>query len=202
MKLLDTRGYVYDVYDQGNGRVLKKEKPAARQYLLHRAHDNTPAYVREHKERARKLAAHILDRGLIGDPVFLGKRSYTQDRVVILEEYILSHTLSENKKVVDVYIRSIYDSWANGFSDIIFNFSHNAGVNGAGRVILIDFNEVTFNKNVIFSRLKAQRWLKALSYTTWLPEGPLKEYYATAMSEAMTPENLDRYWRDNKLLHE
>ena len=200
MKLLDTRGYVYDVYDMGDGRVLKKEKPMRLQYAQHAVHGNTPGYVRTHKRRGRKLADGIADPDLIGNPIFPDSKSYTQDKVTILEHYIESHALEENKKIIDAYIESIFDTWKNGFSDIIFNFSHNNGVAPSGRVILIDFNEVTFDKNVVLERFAIKRWLKAASYTKWLQEGDLKRYYAEAMENAMTPANLDRYWHDNAKL--
>jgi hypothetical protein len=202
MKLLDTRGYVYDVYDLGNGRVLKKEKAVADQYSQHALYGNSADYVDEHKERARHLAAVLLDKELIGNPMYEEGESYTQDKAIILEDYIQTHTLSENKLIIDSYIRSIFDSWQNGFADIIFNFSHNNGVSTNGRVIQIDFNEVTFLKSDVAERIHIQRWLLAFSYTKYLPEGDLKVYYAEAMAKAMTLENLEKYWKDNAELLE
>ncbi len=201
MKLLDRRGYIYNVYDMGDGRVLKKEKPELLQYMLHFLHGRGPSYAKMHKERSRRIAKTIPDLGLIGNPVFLTDESYTQDKVEVIGAYFKSHSLPENKIVIDSYIECIYQCWKNGFSDLIFNFTRNNGVAQNGRVVLFDFNEVTFDKVVTEERLKIQRWKNTLSYME-LPEGPLKEYYAGAMEEAMTLENLNRNWKDNPNLHE
>lgn len=198
MKRLSNRGYVYVVYDMGDGRVLKKERPLLIQYALHFEHGRIKDYVETHKERARVLAMNLSDMSSIGNPIYLSKTSYTQDKVVVFDEYIESHSLEENKKLIDAYIESIFETWRNGYSDIIMNFDRNCGVNKEGKVVLIDFNEVTFDKSEMAERILGKRWINCHSYKRYLPEGPLKEYYASAMERAMTIENLDRFWKNNE----
>ncbi len=200
MKCIDRRGFTYTVYDLGNGRVLKKEKPFLLQYLLHRSHGHTKEYVLRHFAQARLLASVCSDKELLGNPEFTGKRSYTQDVVTVIDSYFSSHTLEENKAIVDGFIQCVFDTWKSGFSDIIFNFTRNNGVTSGGRVILIDFNEVTFRKGDVRALMESERWLHCYSYTRDLPDGALKAYYAEAMAKAMTLENLDRYWKDNEQL--
>ena len=195
MRLLDERGFTFRVYDLGNGRVLKKEKPIEEQHAAHAEHDNDAEYVKTHHARARQLAFVCADRELIGNPEFLDEHSYTQDKCIVLDAYFAAHDLEQNKRIIDGFIQCMFDMWANGFSDIIFNCTRNNGVLPNGRVILIDFNEVTFEKDEIRALLQNKRWLRSYAYTLDLAEGPLRAYYAEAMEKAMTAENLDLHWK-------
>lgn len=199
MKLLDTRGYIFDVYNLENGRVLKKEKSIVKQYALHLPHGNSPAYVEEHKKRGMFLAKTLSHLEIIGNPEIVDDTSYTQDKAVPIKAYFKGHSFEENTKIIDGYSALMYECWRHGFSDIILNFDRNCGVMDDGRVILFDFNEITFDKAMVADRISIKRWLKAAAYKD-LPEGPLKEYYADAMEKAMTLENLDLYWKDNEQL--
>ncbi|MEI8129975.1 MAG: hypothetical protein WCG55_00530 [bacterium] len=200
MKCLDRRGYTYTVYDIGGDRVLKKMKPAVLQRLLHLSSGNSKKYIEQHRTRARLLAETCRDKALIGNPQYEIDGSYTQDRCEVIDTYFLSHTLEENKKCVDMFIECIFETWKNGFSDIIFNFTRNNGLSHAGKVVLFDFNEITFVKNEVLALIETERWLHCYSFTKDLHAGALKDYYAQAMATAMTRENLDRYWKDNEQL--
>ncbi len=201
-KLIETRGFTYNVYDMGNGRVLKKEKPRLQQYFLHLPFRHSPRYVRTHRLRAHALMRVLADKSIIGNPEHAGRRSYAQDKAVILDAYLASHTLEENKKILDGYVVSIVETWKHGFSDIIYNFTRNSGVVAADKVILVDFNEVTFDKAEVRELLLNKRWSRALSCKEGLQDPELKEYYRQAMEKNMTVENLDRYWKDNAELLE
>lgn len=200
LPLVDGRGYIYDVFDMGDGRVLKKEKPKWKQYWLHLQHNHSPAHVEKNNALSRHLTSVLPNLAVLGHPTWLSKRSYTQDKVVILEDYFKSHSFEENKRVIDALIQSIFETWSLGFGDLIFNVTHNNGLRADGSVILLDFNEVSVHKEDILARIAMRRWVKAHSYTRVLPDGELKVYYAAAMDAAMTEENLNRYWKDNEQL--
>jgi len=198
MQLLDSRGFIYDVYDLENGRVFKKQKPKFLQYFKHLYWaQHWPLHVERNQRRARKLADRLTDQELIGNPRFESKHSYTQDKVTLYENYIPEHSLEENKRAIDAYIASIYECWKHGFADTVFNFTHNNGFNSRGRSVLIDFNEITFDKAFVLEQIGMRRWLLSWSYRKKLPEGPLKIYYAESMNAALTKEALHRYWKDN-----
>ncbi len=196
MHLLDERGFTYRVYDLGNGRVLKREKPIDEQHAAHAKHNNDAEYVRTHHARAKLLASSCSDRELLGHPEFLDEHSYMQDKCTVLDAYFAAHDIEQNTKIIDGFIQCMFDMWANGFSDIIFNCTRNNGVLPNGRVILIDFNEVTFEKSDVLALIESKRWLRSYAYTLDLSDGPLKDYYAEAMERAMTTGNVDLYWKD------
>ena len=200
MKCISRRGLTYNVYDMGDGRVLKKEKALFYQYFLHLPFNHSPRYVHKHKRQAERLMSVLGEADFLGRPKFLSSRSYTQDMVSVFDSYIETHSLEDNKHAIDVYIQHIFTTWSYGFSDIIFNFTRNCGVLSDGKVALIDFNEITFQKEIVAEKILAKRWLKAYSYWKDLQDEPLKAYYAKTMAEAMTLDNLDRYWKDNAKL--
>ena len=201
MQLITRKGFVYDVYDLGDGRVLKREKPKLRQYATHLfLAGHVPWHVERNNALGRKLAASIVDSGLLGRPRFENDRSYTQDKVVLLQDYFPGHSLEENKRAVDGCIACIFACWSNGFSDMIFNFMDSNGFGSDGRVAIIDFNEIAVRKEMVAERIRSKRWLVSFSYTKKLHDGALKAYYAEAMARAMTPENLEKHWKDNEQL--
>lgn len=200
MKCIDRRGFTYNVYDIGDGRVLKKEKPLVQQYFLHLPFNHSPRYVHMHKAQAARLMRVCEHADFLGRPKYLSARSYSQDKVTVLDAYSKTHSFEENKRAIDAYVALVFTTWQNGFADLIFNFTRNCGVLPDGKVALIDFNEVTFSKEMMAEKIREERWLKAYSYLKDLHDEALKAYYAEVMAQAMTLENLDRYWKDNEQL--
>lgn len=198
--LLDTKGFIYDVYDMGDGRVLKKEKPRLVQYWKHLWHHHSPMHVERNNALSKKLTGALPDLSILGNPEWRSGYSYTQEKVTVLEDYFASHSVEESTRAIDAYIECVFETWRQGFSDVIFNFTHNNGIRDDGSVILLDFNEVTLDKKEVALRIDIKRWLRADSYKRKLHEGPVKVYYAEAMEKAMTKENLDKYWKDNEQL--
>jgi len=199
MKLLDKRGFFYTVYDMGNGRVQKIEKPRIVQYLKHFFFaGRLPKEVRKSADISYKVIGSSIDPALLAHPKIESDRSYSQDKVLILEQYIPSHTLEENKKIIDLYANHILETWKNGFSDKIFNFTHNCGIDARGKIVLVDFNEITFNKEEVRSLINKQRWLHAFSSTYHLSfnNKGLWKYYKEVMAEKITSENLDIFFRE------
>jgi hypothetical protein len=200
MKLIDRRGFTYNVYDMGDGRVLKKEKPLLLQYILHFPFKHSPSYVHLHKRQAAGIMWVFAGVPFLGRPKYESRCSYSQDKVIIFDAFLEAHSLEENKRAIDAYVALIFTTWEHGLADVIYNFTRNAGVYPDGSVALIDFNEVTFQKEKIAEKIREKRWLIAYSYWKDLRDEALKAYYAAAMEKAMTLENLDLYWKDNAKL--
>ena len=169
MKILSTHGFIYDVYDLENGRVLKVEKPKLRQYWKHFFYaKHTPFHVERNNALARKLAKNISDPSLLANPHFESSRRYTQDKVLLLQDYFLHHSLEENQRAVDLLIECIFETWKNGFADTIYNFMDSYGFDAQGRVVLVDFNEVTISRAIVAEKIRIKRWTFSYSFTTQL----------------------------------
>ena len=192
-------GYHYNVYDLGNGRVRKIEKgfftkafyalPREKfdlfvlyRFLVHRKH------ITETYRRIRTI-----DQSLIGHPIFLSGLNYEQDKAVILGDMLSSATTPQQYAIIDTYIQHIITCWRHDFADTVFNFLINNGIDRNGTLTLLDFNEVTFNKEKVRHDVQTKRWLRAYSFTHHLPEH-LKHYYAEQMEKSLTVEKIEEVW--------
>ena len=202
MKLIGN-GYWYNVYDLGNERVLKLEKGLLQKII------NT--YQLEGKKispwlRAlfglltgqKKIIAYYnyirsdVDPTLVGSPKFLDGINYEQDKVEMLGTVIMRSNFIEQKRLIDLYILNIIKCWQNGFSDRVYNFTINNGVDDDGGLILLDFNEVTLKKNEVSKRIRSKRWLRSWSFGQI--DIKLQQYYQQQMDLLITTESLEQNW--------
>ncbi len=200
MNLIDSKGFFYNVYDIGNGRILKIEKPRIVQYLKHYFFAGRfPKEVKNLAKTSYKIIGSVIDQELIANPKKENGNSYSQDKVEILDNYIYTHTFEENKRIIDLYVNHILETWQNGFSDKIFNFTRNCGIDKNRKIVLVDFNEVTCDKKVVSDLIHKKRWLHAWSYTHWLSftNKDLWKYYKKVMDSKITHENLEKFWKDS-----
>ncbi|MFO0743711.1 MAG: hypothetical protein U0469_01495 [Candidatus Paceibacterota bacterium] len=196
-------GYYYNVYDIGNGRVFKKLKSNFRIFLFIlisrsfnpdfiREYINTKKNIKITELKYKKLVKILKDLSLIGNPNFFdGSINYEQDKVLIVKKILKKYGIHDLKMVLDNYIELIKKSWEFGFSEISFNFTVNCGVLD-GRIIFIDFNEITFSIEDVKKDIENQIWLHRWSFSHLNKE--LKEYYKKRMEEELTVENLEKLW--------
>lgn len=197
-------GYYYNVYDLGNGRVLKKQKSNFRLFMyilvstnfnfrVISEYKNALINLPEIKKIYTKLQNIIPDMQLLGNPQFLNGINYKQDKVVVFKELLKSHSEQEIQKYLDQYIDRIKELWTYGVHEKVFNFTINTGIDDSGRLILIDFNEISFDINYVRQKIQEKRWLKSWSYMC-LPTS-LKSYYSGKMDQEITMDNLKELWR-------
>jgi hypothetical protein len=140
MKLIG-QGLQYRVFDLGSGRVRKIETSAMHKavtlavwYLpsLKRM-ASIPSDVRSAFDSANRSISwmkdniHRIDASMIGNPEFFQGNDYEQDKVTPLGSFLRSHSQEENMNAIQGYIASVLRSWEFGFSDIVFNYTYNAG---------------------------------------------------------------------------
>ncbi len=203
------QGLSYTVYELTNNRVLKK--PTFNFYKFSKLlfwsirfrfnlslMKKLSPIIKSGQESINILRDNInsIDSKVIGNPEFcVGRLEYTQDKVIILRDYFNTHSLIENKKIIDNYIQNTFQTWKNGFSDIDFNFAMNSGVTSAGFVVLADINGLCFDKSVLAELIKKQVWLDKHSFKHIIDDD-LKKYFKLEMCRELTVENLDVYWKD------
>ncbi len=206
MKLLG-KGKEYRVLDIGNGRVLKVAHSICYQCALSlyiwlqgkNSFIQSLIDIKRVVRRRRDSAAYLkhihnsLDLRLLANPVFLGKTSYVQDKVVILEDILDELPLRESKKIVDQYIRLILTTWQYGFSDTVFAFAVNNGLNAQGELVQIDFGAIVLAPDLMETHIINKRWLKTDSYRK-LKNKQLKEYYRLSMDAEVSLLNLRKLW--------
>jgi hypothetical protein len=128
-----------------------------------------------------------------GNPDFEGEGTYTQDKAQTLGEALIEGSHSENRGLIDTYVDLILLHWKYGFSERVFNCTVNNGVDKAGRIVLLDFGEVTLDKQKVSSSIASKRWLQARSYKRDIPE-QLKGYYDEVLTERLSLEALAKTW--------
>jgi len=200
------RGVQYKVIDMQDGRVKKipltrEESRAviATWYAPNKIPDKE--LVIDYAELA--IGANKRTGGLIhkypaiaytfANPIFEGEAVYTQDKVAILGDVLSEGSTVEGQKLIDSYIELILLQWQYGISERVFNFTINNGVDRDYNVVLLDFGEITSDKDKITLGIDNQRWLQAISYQQHMPES-LKDYYASKMNERLTTQTLSNIW--------
>lgn len=202
------QGLSYTVYEISNNRVMKK--PTFNFYkfskllywsVRHRINFSLVKKLRPIISSG-KMSINILrdnieniDLDIIGNPIFCDSLEYSQDKVIILKDYFKLHTFEENKKIIDLYVENIFQTWTCGFSDVDFNFAMNSGVNDSNCVVLADINGLSFSKKEIFDIVVSRVWLKKHSYLV-LKDLDLKKYFKVQMEKKVTVDNLNKYWKD------
>jgi len=191
MKLLDS-GYFYDVFDIGNNRVLKKKRS------FFKIAKNAGGWIKAFRHikqctQTNRLVIKKVPHSYLGNPVFKNKTNYEQDKVVLLMDYFDSHGLEENKIVVDKYISLIERLLSYDIHDYVYKFKNSYGLNSAGEIVFIDFNEVVFDKNEVLKLVQEKRWQSEAQFRKF-PEGELKNYIQQKFTELLTIENINKFW--------
>lgn len=195
-------GYFYLVYDIGEDRVLKKQKSNIRffSFIFITSCFSLAEYVRINKKGKKigdiykKVLEKLLDLSIIGNPNFIGGINYEQDKVIPLNVYFQRINFEKQKKRIDEYIFLIKKLWNVGIHDEVYNFTLNTGVNNSDQLILIDFNELIFDIELVKDHILNKKWLKQRSYTS-LPK-ELRMYFKESMNREITLKSLEKEWKN------
>lgn len=197
-------GWTYDVYRKEENKVLKIKKPFLKRVfriiisdpreLLHIKKTIHKLDVQDKKSFSiiERLIKTSFDFNQLANPIILAEGVYEQDFCSPI--YLFLGYTEKIKDIVDSYIEQIKYFWGYGFADTVFNFTVNNGLDKNGNIILIDFNEITQDKKHILVSIKNQIWRKRFSVNNHLNSGQ-KKYFLQKMSQELTEENLDKYWK-------
>ncbi len=198
-------GYYYNVFEVEDGKVLKKVKNKLRIFLFILSSNkfNLPEAIGEYrnmnslsklKDDYVKIMALVSDKEIIGNPHFVDAINYTQDKVESLRnaKHLDQQAFSQ---LVDDYSSLVKKFWSFGMSDIVFNFTINCGYNKNKRLILFDFNEMTFDVEDIMRHIKNKIWLQRASYVSL--DADKKKVFRELMEREITQENVEKYWNTN-----
>ena len=132
----------------------------------------------------------------LGNPTFFDNYEIEQDKVLIFAEFLNNPKIkfSVQCTLIDKYIQSVLESWKYGFSDRVFNFTENIGVDSNMNIILLDFGEIVYEKEKVKHLIEIKRWENSWSFREDFFLKEVIEYYTHQMSEKLTLEQLERYW--------
>ncbi len=200
-------GWQYRVYDLGNGRVLKIEQTPLRQFFvigkdtIRRVYLWPPAIMRNVRSAiaiTRHSREGLLERAyipgyLLGNPEFFSDGSYSQDKVQLIEEILVGASESEVRAVFERYADLFLECWRYGFSDTIFNFMYNNGIDSGKRIVQIDIGELTFSLSKMDELIREKKWLKQNSYARRLSTAHQK-IFREITEEKWTLKVLNTTW--------
>jgi hypothetical protein len=204
-------GLQYNVYDLRDGRVLKipRSYPAQFWRLVRRRRPRGRAAFAAVAAEARRQELRIgkaldglrtllprIDRTLVGDPEFFAGGCYTQEKAAPLGTIFWRADAAEQRRLIDLYIASVLDSWRSGLCDEGFHFLHNAGLASGGRMIVLDLAGVSTKRTRALRLVERQDWLTTRSYLAlvrWRIE--TARYFVAAAEQAFTPEAVKAVWR-------
>jgi hypothetical protein len=153
--------------------------------------------INDRTESIEKIRKSKVDLSIIGNPKFLSNGEILQDKVVILGDALERSEEKEWKKLIDGYIDNIFLQWRYGFADRIFNFTVNNGVTKQGEIVLIDFCEITFDKDRVLSHINYKKWESSAALRWHIKDEKLKQYFLEQMDNRVTKEALEKNWNYN-----
>jgi hypothetical protein len=198
------RGYYYNVYDTGEGRVLKEIAPwwSSMVFILFANGTNIQNGIAEYRNVRsalsqipaiyQQLFAKLPDLGLLGNPKIIEGANYTQDRVAVLRQIVDHMSDDDFLSLVEKYTELIKTLWSCGVSDPVYNFSYNNGLAANGELVWIDFNEVGFEKSAVARDIEQQIWLNRKSYKAL--SSSKKILFKNIMERELTINALEQHW--------
>ncbi|HSX07411.1 MAG TPA: hypothetical protein VLG11_00795 [Candidatus Saccharimonadales bacterium] len=195
------RGAQYRVDDIGGGRVRKTLLTAAESRAVYEPWHEPDGSAFDYLAQAVANAAHVQAllaaypelSDTLGNPDFESTTAYTQDKVHILGEMLENISTDDARRIIRSYVSLVHTHWRYGFADRIYNPLVNSGINSHGDVILCDFGEITFDRDVAAKSVATTRWLRANSYIEDMPDA-LKPYYHDYLGEHLTAETFAANW--------
>jgi hypothetical protein len=88
--------------------------------------------------------------------------------------------------------------WRHGYGEIVYNFTLNAGVSEAtGKVILLDFNELTRSKERMATDIESKKWrTQASMLGLRLRHSGLYTKVLERVESVFTAQMLDANWEE------
>lgn len=191
MKYL-AEGFQYKVYLIENSRVFKMEISylvrlykifkitRGRVFPFFRAILTAFNSDKKNKQAFKLIREKIksIPKHLFANPEFIRNTSnFTQDKVVILEDYLKSCSTEDVIKIIDKYIEFQKMLWSHGIHDAVYKFQPNYAVDKEDNVVCVDFGEFVFTKEEALKSIQKEKWLHRSSYKNW-DEDEVKKYYA------------------------
>lgn len=204
-------GYYYYVYELDSNRVIKKQtglKSKLSKVIAWYGYNPILLLGKMLSVNKSCRAALMLSNDLakipelknvLGNPVFKNDYTYEQDKAVTLEAALEL----ENEEAFLIRIQEYVDAnillWKYGYGEIVYNFTLNAGISCiTGKVILLDFNELTQSKERLAVDIKTRKWLTQASMRGLKSLHPSLHTKARSIFEsAFTLDTLNKNWRKN-----
>ncbi len=208
-------GYQYEVINLGN-QVSKRLLTPDESFARFSTHGRQLLPM-------RKIAINAVENGLhsaigvaalineypelsptFANPQFKSNGCYIQDKVTVFGEALRNRSTKENKGLIDKYVELSLLHVSYGMMDKVCLLTENCGIDKNGKVVLIDFGEVTFDRQEAIRLARTRRWTRsqAFFYPFSKPRNfalpiELKPYYAIRMLSQFGPKAIEQTWQQS-----
>lgn len=201
-------GWQFNVYQISNERVLKTSKSWFSQFLIILFSAGPFIFFKKRPiQQVRKDARTSLfnlnkilnnpnfPNDTIGNPLIDVKNfSYSQDLVEPFSSYLKRASDFERKRALSLFPKLIKSLWNFGFSEKVFNFKLNLGIDKSGELVLTDLGELDFEKENVVSSINSRRWIRAHDCRS-MQDKELKSFYIDLMDSELTVQELEKNWK-------
>ncbi len=199
------QGYQYTAYGTSD-EVLKIPLTAEQVHAKFRIYDagmtleqaeeissNGFIVIRLMKE---KLDEQKLPKNIFANPLINSDLSVMQDKVLPLREAFNCADELEKQKLIMQYAQMASDLFQYGAYETGFGLLDNFGLDAKGKIVLLDFGELTFDRNEALSSIRDRKWMDDRGGCKFF-DGELLAYYERVMEVFFNERVLDKSWSSN-----
>jgi hypothetical protein len=194
----------FDDYVIKTPKTEQEIREKVRRYLasknqLEELEDRVKDMQEDWKNSIKLIKKKKLPLSLLAFPEFLSDGKIKQKKVVMLDELFLK--LRKEKKIKELnelmleILETIKEFWKYGLVDKTGKISSEFGVLG-GKVVLIDFGELSDNKEIAEKQIRKLKWYENLAKYNGEEVANL---FINLAKEKLTLEKLDELWGTNIL---
>lgn len=125
------------------------------------------------------------------------KKFIKQEKVILLKEKIdelsINGNIVKTKEIIDKLINFIIELWKYKIHENTYKFYSGYGVNKKEEIVLIDFLEITNNKEKVKKQIINKKWNKPRRYFNKV-EKDTADYFIYLANKKLTLANFERNW--------
>lgn len=120
-----------------------------------------------------------------------------QDRVIIvkekLDELIMKGDTKSAKEIIDKIVSFIIELWEYKIHENTCKFYSSYGINKKGKIVLVDFLEITNNVESVENQIGKRKWDKPKRYFGKVNK-ELREYFIEIANKNLTLDTFRKNW--------
>ena len=153
----------------------------------------TDKMISDIKNSTKVIRKSKIPKECLANLEFIENGKVRQKKVIPLDEYLKRLNQKERLKLIDKIMKFLLKLWSYGIHEKTFKLFSNLGID-KDKIMLIDFFEITSDKNKVLKQLKKRSWQKKDNYKKYLSQKDMN-YLIEKLNETLTRENLDNHWK-------
>lgn len=156
----------------------------------HRLVQATHETICRRENSVRGIKMSDIDRSLLAKVSFDDGCAY-QDQVKPIHSVLDTLDTDSQRQLITQWSNFLVRCWREGFGERSYNLLDNYGLSD-DNFVLIDFGELTFDKELVKNDVRERRWLEQWWFTQLQPE--LQEKLKDSLESRITPKTVETNW--------